>query len=331
MTVMNRRTVLAGVATVGAGGLTSAVPNAVDAATPLAGRQVAGWYRYKVGGFEITVVTDGTTSMPLPDGYVSNAARADINAALEADFLARDTAIHPYTPVVVNTGSKLVAIDTGVGAALFEKTKGAFGQYHTNLQAAGIDRNAIDTVIISHFHGDHIGGLVGLDNKPAFPNAEIIVPEVEWTFWTDESNASRVPKPVAGTFANVKRIFSALGDKVTRKPSSGEWAPGVTAMSTPGHSPGHTSYTVDSGNTRVLIQSDVTAGAASVFLRNPQWQLMFDSDPDVAVQTRRKFYDAAATDRVLVQGYHFAFPSVGYIEKSGNGYRLVPAPWSPTI
>jgi glyoxylase-like metal-dependent hydrolase (beta-lactamase superfamily II) len=332
MTELSRRSLLVGTAVVGAAlaGTTTIVPSA-NAAAPAAGKQNAGWYRYKVGSFELTVVTDGMTNAPLSDTYVANAPKDAVNTVLTSDFMPKDRAVQLYTPIVVNTGSKLVAIDTGLGLGMFEQSKGAVGQYHTNLQAAGIDRNAVDTVIISHFHGDHINGLVGPENKPAFPNAEVIVPEAEWAFWADEANSSRVPEPIRPTFANVKRVFGVLGNKVTRHESGKEVVPGITSIATPGHTPGHTSHVIASGDAKALVQADITAGMATLFVRNPEWQAFFDADKPLAVQTRRKIYDMVSADKMLVQGFHFPFPSAGYIEKSGTGYRLVPAPWSPSI
>jgi glyoxylase-like metal-dependent hydrolase (beta-lactamase superfamily II) len=301
------------------------------AAAPPAGKQAPGFYRYKVGTIEVTVVTDGMNSNPLSDAYVVNAPKADVNAALEAGFMARDRVSHAYTPVVVNTGSKLVAIDTGLGLGLYQQSKGAVGQYHTNLAAAGIDRNAVDVVIISHFHGDHINGLIGPENKPAFPNAEIIVPETEWAFWSDESNVSKLPDIAKPQMGNVKRVFGLLGNKVTRHESGKELVPGITAIASPGHTPGHTSHVVASGNSKVLIQADITAGVASLFVHNPDWQFVFDTDRALAVQTRRKLYDMAVAEKMMVQGFHFPFPSLTHVEKSGDGYRLAPVPWNPTI
>jgi glyoxylase-like metal-dependent hydrolase (beta-lactamase superfamily II) len=332
MTELTRRRILSGaVAASATTAFTLLAGSTTQAAAPPAGKQNAGWYRYKVGDFEVTVVTDGTTNTPLPDTYVANAQKDAVNTALASDFMPRDRAIQPYTPIVVNTGSKLVAIDTGFGLGLFQQSKGAVGQYHSNLQAAGIDRNAVDVVMISHFHGDHINGLVGPENKPAFPNAEVIVPAAEWSFWADEANASRVPEPIRPTFANVKRVFGVLGNKVTQHEPGKELVPGITAIASPGHTPGHTSYVIASGNNKVLVQVDITAGMATLFVRNPDWHAWFDADKPLAVQTRRKLYDMAVSERMIVQGFHFTFPSVAYVEKSGNGYRLVPAPWNPTI
>ncbi len=186
-------------------------------------------------------------------------------------------------------------------------------------------------MIISHFHGDHINGLLGADNKFAFPNAELLVPAAEWTFWMDEANAGRFPEPIKGQFGNVKRVFGALGDKPAQYAAGKEVAPGITAMATPGHTPGHTSFVVASGSDKVLLQVDVTAAAVSLFLNHPEWKLAFDTDGPLAEQTRHKVYDMAIADNMLIQGYHFPFPGRGYVEKAGSGYRLVPAAWSPTI
>jgi glyoxylase-like metal-dependent hydrolase (beta-lactamase superfamily II) len=332
MMQLTRRNLFAGAAAAGAvlaGSKTMVSPAA--AAAPVAGKQNAGWYRYKVGDFEVTVVTDGANTNPLSDAYVANAKKDAVNKDLETQFMEKDKAFQTYTPVVVNTGSKLVAIDTGLGLGLYTQSKGAVGQYHSNLQAAGIDRNAIDVVIISHFHGDHINGLVGPENKPAFPNAEIMVPETEWAFWADESNTSKLPEVARGQMGNVKRVFGVVGSKVTKYQAGKELVAGITSIASPGHTPGHHSHVIASGNGKLLVQADITAGMANLFVRNPDWQFVFDTDKAVAVATRKKLYDMAAAEKMMVQGFHFPFPSRGYVEKSGNGYRLVPAPWNPAV
>jgi len=333
MIELSRRSVIAGAAAGAAAAMSPiATSNPADAAAPASGKQTAGWYRYKVGDYEITVVTDGVAVTPLPDAYISNAPKDAVNEALAAQYLPKDKASHWYTPVVVNTGSKLVAIDTGLGLSSYAQSKGAVGQYHTNLAAAGIDAKAVDTVIISHFHGDHINGLLGADDKLAFTNAEVLVPSVEWKYWMDDGNMSKAAgTPIENNFKNVRRVFGALGNKVTPYDAGKEVVPGISALATPGHTPGHTSHLVASGPAQLMVQADVTAGMAFLTVRNPDWQPIFDMDKPLAVQSRRKLYDQMAADKMLVQGFHFLFPSAGYIEKDGNGYRYVAAPWNPTI
>jgi len=333
MKQITRRNVLTtGVAVSAASALTSVSDNhTAQAAAPLASKQNPGWYRYKVGEFEITVVTDGVNIGPLSDQYVQNAPKNEVGAALAAMHLPSDKTSNWYNPLVVNTGSKLVAIDAGGGPPAFSQTKGTLGQFHNNLAAAGIDKNAVDVVIISHLHGDHISGLLDAENKLAFPNAEVLMPALDVKFWTDESNASRFQDPVRGQFANVKRVLGALGSKVTQYEGSKELVPGITSMPTPGHTPGHTSFMISSGSDRVIHQVDVTAGMGTLFVRNPGWHFLFDTDGPLAEQTRRKFYDMVIADKLRVQGFHFPFPAVGNIEKDGDHYRWVPASWNPTI
>src|SRR5262245_45561701 len=243
MAQLTRRAVLAGAAAATAlSPLAAGSP--AQAAAPLAGKQAAGWYRYKVGSIEITVVTDGAFANPLTDTFIRNVKKDEVNKTLEAMHLPKDKVVVPYTPIAVNTGSKLVVIDTGLGPARYEQSKGTVGQFQINLAAAGLDAKAVDTVIISHFHGDHINGLLTADNKPAFPNAEVMVPAPEWKFWNDAGEASKAVGNalVDGNFKNVKRIFGALGNKVTQYEPGKEVAPGITSLATPGHTPGHVSH-----------------------------------------------------------------------------------------
>ena len=332
MTEIDRRSVLAGALATGTTFLTPMGMQSAKAAAPPAGTQNSGWYRYKVGTHEITVVTDGANRFKFPDNFVANKTRAEVNEGLAAAFLqpAPDEVVIPYSPIVVNTGPKLVVIDTGTGEANFERSKGAADQFQNNLKAAGIDRNQIDTVIISHFHGDHINGLLTADNKPAYPNAEILVPAAEWKYFTDDAEMGKQTSDrMKGVFAGMRRVFDALGRKVTQYEADKEIAPGITSVATYGHTPGHNSFIVASGNGKMFVQSDVTN--LPLFVRNPGWHLMFDQDANMAEATRRKVYDMLAMERMMVQGFHYPFPSRAYIEKTATGYRETMVPWSPTL
>ena len=166
----------------------------------------------------------------------------------------------------------------------------------------------------------------------AFPNAEIMVPSVDWAFWTSDENASKAQsnEMMKNYFANVKKTFAGIESRVTKYDWGKEVAPGITSIETPGHTPGHTSFAIASGNSKILIQSDVT-NIPEFFLRNPDWHVAYDVDGDLAQKTRHKFYDMAAAEKATVVGFHFTFPSVGHVEKDGTKYRLVPIAWNPVI
>ena len=303
-----------------------------QAAAPISGKQAPGFYRYKVGDIEVTVVTDGVARGKLMQNFVTNAKEEEVKDALAAAHKDREIFDNTFTPVVLNTGGKLVLIDTGTGEANFAASKGTAGQFTNNLTAAGLSPAAIDTVIISHYHGDHMNGLLKADNTLAFPNAEILVPAKEHAYWMDDGEMSRAPKGrIEGLFKNNRRVFS--GD-VLKRLRTYEWdkevVPGVTAFGTPGHSPGHTSLLVSSGSSKVYVQGDVTH-VPYLFARNPGWHAFYDQDAQMAEATRRKTYDMLASEKMMVQGFHYPFPAHAYIEKSGNGYRETMVPWNAAI
>jgi glyoxylase-like metal-dependent hydrolase (beta-lactamase superfamily II) len=281
-------------------------------------------YRYKVGDIEVAVVPDGFRMVPVDGNYLRNASAEELAAQLKAAGQPTDKMKNTYTPIVLTTGGKRVLFDTGVGEAQAAQSNGERGALNANLAAAGIDRNSIDVVVISHFHADHVNGLLGADGKRAFPNAEIKVPEVEWRFWMDDGEKSRAsPGRMTELFANNRRIFDTLDRKVTTYAWDKEVVPGVTAVGTPGHSIGHTSFTVTSGGKRLFVQSDV-CNNAFVFAPRPDWQGFFDQDPSQAAATRRRVYDMLVAEKLPVQAFHFPFPALARIEKAGDGYRAVP-------
>jgi glyoxylase-like metal-dependent hydrolase (beta-lactamase superfamily II) len=331
MTEFTRRHLLAGGAAAAALMPTAAFAPA-RAAAPLAGKQAPGWYRYKVGSFEVTVVTDGVNRFKLPDDMVANAKREDVNAALLAAHMEADVFVGPYNPIVVNTGQKLIVVDTGTGEASFTSSKGQSGQFFGNLAAAGIDAARVDAVFVSHFHGDHVNGLLKADGSLAFPNAEILVPVAEQKFWMDDGEMSRAPKGrMEGLFKNNRRVFSGEVLKRWRAYEEGkEVVPGITAVGTHGHSAGHNSHIIASGSSKVFVQADVTH-VPFLFARNPGWHAFYDQDGKMAEETRRKVYDMLVAEKMPVQGFHYPFPSLAYVEKSGSGYREIAAPWNPTI
>ena len=308
MTQLNRRSLLGA----------AAAASAATALTPFAALQVqaqaAGFHRYKVGSHEVIVVHDGSSSFKLPDNFVANKSRDEVNAAWVAMSQQADQIVVPYSPIVVNTGSKTVVIDTGRGAA---------GQFQENLKAAGIDAGQVDMVIISHFHGDHINGLIDKVGKQAFAKAEVLVPAAEFKYFMDDAELNKqATDRMKGVFAGARKVFDALNRKVTQYEAGKEVAPGITSVSTPGHTPGHMSFVIASGNAKVFVQSDVTN--IPLFARNPGFHIMFDQDAQMAEATRHKVYDMVVAEKLPLQGFHYPFPALARIEKSGSGYLEIP-------
>jgi glyoxylase-like metal-dependent hydrolase (beta-lactamase superfamily II) len=282
-------------------------------------------HRYNVGDIEVTVLTDGFRMVPVSGNYLSNASAEDLAKALAAAGEPTDKMKNTYAPIVLKTGGKRVLFDTGNGSAAAAESNNERGMLNANLAAAGFDRSAIDIVVISHFHADHVNGLLMPDNSKAFPNAEIMVPEVEWNFWMDDGEMARASKGrMTELFANNRRVFDTLNRKVTPYAWDKEIVPGVTAKGAPGHSIGHTSYIVSSGGKTVYVQSDVCNNVA-VFAPYPDWHGFFDQDGAQAAATRRKVYDMLVTEKLPVQGYHFPYPALARIEKAGDGYKVVQA------
>ena len=320
----DRRKILAGTAATLAA---SAFPNVTLAKSVADAQQAPGFYRFKLGDMTLTVVNDGARTFPMPDGFVKNASKDEALAAASAAYMPAGQVTIPFNPVVIDTGGKLVLFDTGNGPT----PNAPVGKLMANLKAAGIGAGDIDTVVISHMHPDHINGLKDVDGKVAFPNAEIMVSSPDWAFWMSEENAAKAASPMAKNyFANAKKVMGDMSDRVKRYEPGKEVAPGVTAVEAFGHTPGHVAFAVASGDKRLLVQSDVT-NIPSFFLRNPDWHVAFDNDPVMAQATRHKIYDMAAAEKMPVIGYHFSFPSAGYVEKDGAKYRLVPVNWSPVI
>jgi glyoxylase-like metal-dependent hydrolase (beta-lactamase superfamily II) len=319
MAKLDRRALLAGSAAAAA---FAAMP--VRAAAPPVGRQHPGIYRHKIGSYELTALYDGTWFRKIDEKFVRNASAAEVEKALTDSFLQPGIVPTPFTALLVNTGAKLILIDTGTGGQLGPTTGHMMGA----LAAAGVQPSQIDTILISHFHPDHINGIKDKDGRKVFANAEILVPAPEWAHWMDDARMNAAPEPARGGFLNVRRIFRDIAGEVTRFEPGKEVAPGIASIAAYGHTPGHTVYVVASGRQSMLMLGDTT-NHPWLFARNPHWQGAFDTDGAMAVETRKRLLDRAAADRMLVQGYHFPFPASGHIAKTASGYEVVPVMWQP--
>jgi len=320
MPKLTRRALLAGTAALAAG-----APPAV-AEMPPASAATPGIYRYKIGSYELTALYDGIWYRPITDKFIRNVPFAEVEHALDTAFMPHDKLTTPFTTLIVNTGGKLVLIDTGTGGQIAPSA----GVLRDNLAAAGIVPKAVDAIVISHFHPDHINGIKDKDNNLIFPNAEIMVPAPEWAYWMDDANMNAAPADLKLTFRNQRRIFSDIARQVTQFQPGKEIAPGIVTLPAAGHTPGHTVFAIHSGDQSLLVLSD-TAQHPAVFARHPDWQAAFDIDGAAAVATRKKIFDRAAADRMLVTGYHFPFPACGHLIKTASGYEHVPVEWQTTL
>jgi glyoxylase-like metal-dependent hydrolase (beta-lactamase superfamily II) len=318
---LTRRTLLAG-STVAA---LAATANEAKAEAPAADKVAPGIFRYRIGSYELTALYDGIWYRPITDKFI-NAPFADVERALDLAFMPHDKLATPFTTLIVNTGKKLVLIDTGTGGQITPSA----GVLRDNLAAAGIDATAVDQIVISHFHPDHINGIKDKDNALIFPKAEIMVPEPEWAYWMNDANMDAAEADLKLTFRNQRRIFSDIAEQVTRFAPGKEVAPGIETIAAPGHTPGHTVFAIHSGSDSLLVLSD-TAQHPAVFARHPDWQAAFDVDGPEAIATRKKIFDRAAADRMLVTGYHFPFPACGHLIKTATGYEHVPVEWQTSL
>jgi glyoxylase-like metal-dependent hydrolase (beta-lactamase superfamily II) len=281
-------------------------------------------HSYAVGEIEIVVVSDGERTAPVAEGFVLNAPLDEVHAAYSAWGIPEGHGNTPFNPTVIRTAGRTVLVDTGCGADEAEEPGATAGFLMPNLAAIGIGPDDVDIVIISHFHGDHVSGLVAPDGGPAFPRAEISVPAGEWSFWMDDGQRERAtPGRMQRLFEYNHQVFDPLADLVLTHAWDEEVVPGVTAVATPGHSIGHTSYLVSSGDEHVFLIQDVSNHPA-LSLEHPAWHLAFDQDPVAAEATRRHTLEWLARERMPVQGFHFPFPGHAMVEAVGDAYRAVP-------
>lgn len=294
-------------------------------ATPAAG-QLPSAYRYKVGDAMVTAFSDGAFSRPVDASFVRNATVEEVKKALADAHLPTDTLQISFTTLVVETGSSKILIDAGFA----DNGPPTAGRMLSAMEVAGLKPADITHVLISHFHGDHISGLRRKDGSATFANAEVLVPEPEWAYWMDDGKMAQAPDGLKGNFSAVRRVFAPMAPSVRRFAWGKEVLPGITAVEAAGHTPGHTAFAVTAGGGKLLVLSDTT-NVPYLFVRYPEWQVMFDMDPELARSNRRRLLDMAASEGMQVAGYHFPFPATGFIGRDGNGYALDPVVWRAAL
>ncbi|MFZ5521357.1 MAG: MBL fold metallo-hydrolase [Pseudomonadota bacterium] len=302
--------------------LATALPLA-RAEAPLQPTQVPGYYRTMVGAMEITALHDG--QIQLDAKLLKNASPAQIQRALARMFRGNptSTAVNAY---LVNLGSRLVLVDAGAGR-LFGP---ALGQVLANLKAAGYQPEQVDDVLITHLHGDHVGGLLTADGQPAFPRATLHVARADADFWLSAERTALAPEGMKPFFKMAQDSVKPYAEAGRLKPfaAGAEVLPGITAVSLPGHTPGHTGFRFTSGERSLLVWGDVVHNAA-VQLPHPQVSIEFDVDGRLAASSRRQALRQTAAARQLVAGMHLPFPGMGHVRAEGRGYEWVPIDFAP--
>ncbi|MFA6313280.1 MAG: MBL fold metallo-hydrolase [Sterolibacterium sp.] len=295
------------------------------AEAPMVPSQVPGYYRMQLGEFEVTALYDG--ALDLDAKVLKNASAADLQRLLSRMFVGNPKMQTAVNAFLVNTGSHLVLVDAGA-AKLFGPSLGFVLQ---NMQAAGYAPAQVDTVVITHLHGDHMGGLNDANGLPVFPKARILVAQAESDFWLSQQIADAAP-------ANFQSYFKRVRDLAAPYQASGQWqtfaagstlVPGVRAVAANGHTPGHTAYAIESAGRKLLIWGDLVHAHAVQFAR-PDVSIEYDVDQKQAVITRRSVMKAMAASGSLVAGMHLPFPGIGHVRAEGRGrYSWVPIEFAP--
>lgn len=287
--------------------------------------QVPGYYRMMLGDFEVTALYDGWIG--LEPALFKGSTAEDIQGLLARMFQEStggiQTAVNGY---LVHTGSQLILVDTGA-AQCFGPTLGGI---QDNIRAAGYTPEQIDTVLLTHLHPDHSCGLLSKDGKAAFPNAEVRVSKAEADFWLSREVAAKMPEDSQAFFKMARESvapYQATG-KLQTYTIGDALIPGVEVVSSPGHTPGHASYLVTSGDQSLLIWGDIVHNYAVQFPR-PEVSIEFDTDAPQAIATRKKLLADAALDKLWVAGAHLPFPGLGHVRAETQGYSWVPVEYGP--
>jgi glyoxylase-like metal-dependent hydrolase (beta-lactamase superfamily II) len=291
------------------------------AAAPLAGTNAPGFHRIMLGDFEITAISDGTVDLPVDKLLHQPAAATTKALARNFQTVPTETSVNGF---LVNTGSKLILIDTGAGG-LFGPT---LGKLAANLKAAGYQPEQVDEIYLTHLHPDHVGGLAA-NSQLVFPNAVVRADQRDTDFWLSQANQDKAPADSKGFFQGAVASLSPYAASQHLKPFSGdtELAPGVRATSTYGHTPGHTIYTVESKGKKLVLLGDLIHVGAVQF-DHPEVTIGFDSDAKAAAAARAKVFQAVAKDGALVGVSHLSFPGLGHLRSNGKGYQWVPVAYT---
>ncbi|MFK0522040.1 MBL fold metallo-hydrolase [Paenibacillus illinoisensis] len=284
-------------------------------------RQVASVYHRKIGDVTVTAVSDGGMQLPFWPYYELDEEKG--KAILDANFEIMPPLLNTNC-FLINVEGRLTLIDAGIGMG--------FGQVLQNIKEAGYTIEDIETVLLTHLHPDHSNGLIHTNGTKAFPKAEIVVNNIEYGYWMDNSNMKDPSdENEKGNFQMAQAALAPYKGRIrTFTTGENEPVPGIQAIEAPGHTPGHTAFLIKSNGDRLLIWGDILHNASIQLLR-PDEKLAMDVFPEIAVKTRKRILDFAADEQLLISGMHLSFPGFGYIRKEQDHYVHVPEYWNSKL
>jgi len=302
----------------------AALPASVRAAAPLADKAAVGVHRMKLGQFQVTTLLDGYVD--IDPSLLHGIDRKMIASLLRLSHLPDGPVRTAVNAFLVNTGDKLVLIDTGA-RNVFGPT---LGRLPEALAAADVSPLAVDTILITHMHGDHIGGLLDAEGKVFYPNATLRISRADIAFWTSDEARAKAPKDSQGGFDLARKVVDAYGKRVEPLDPGTEIVPGIHAIAAYGHTPGHMTYLIESGGARLRAVGDILH-VAPVQFPDVKVTLAYDSDANKARAVREAIFAQAAKEGFPIAAAHLPFPGIGYIRQAGKSYVYDPIPWQLAV
>lgn len=275
--------------------------------------------RLTLGDAEIVTVNDGTLTLPMAYSY-GDAPKAALDELLAQNGMPADALKPDCNVTILKRAGRLVVFDAGSGPNFMDTA----GKLVENLAEAGVDPAAVTDVVFTHAHPDHIWGVIDDFDELVFANAQYHIGQAEHDFWSAPDALQAVSADRQNFVAGAQGRFEAIRDRLGFLKAGAEVLPGVEAVATPGHTPGHMSYIIHSGADQIVVIGDAITQSVVSFA-HPEWPAGADQDQTLAIETRKGLLDRLAGDRARVVGYHFPHPAAGMVERQGDAYRFIPA------